>query len=230
MELTSQLTSLKKKAMKKIGEAAEEHDTSRIRILSELADKVEEDMTHLAAIEERVNSYEKELARSTHLPSSPSKLKELLKDITENIKTVGSSRSQRKKMGQDARNRFVELGPKVGFRLIPLGGKTYRTASGKKVGITFANELEGKPDRWWLGIKDDHYDVVVLLCNQESGKMLHFALPYEYIEKIWPSLSRSAGEVKFNVIREGETYSLLVPPQRRESISMFLSKYGPLKD
>jgi len=229
VELTSQLTSLKKKAMKKIGEAAGEHDISRIRVLSEIANKIEGDLTHLTAIEERVNSYEKELAHSTHLPSSPSNLKDILKDITENIKRVSPSRSQRRQMGQNARNRFVELGSRVGFRLIPLGGKAYRTTSGKKIGVTFANELEGKPDRWWLGIKDEHYDVVVLLCNQGSGSMLDFILPYEEIKEIWPSLSRSAGEVKFNIIREGETYSLLVPPQRRESISRFLGKYGPLK-
>lgn len=230
MELASQLTSLKKKAMKKIGEAAEEHDISRIRILSELANKIEGDLAHIIAIEERVNSYEKELAHSTHLPSSSSSFKDILKDITENIKSVSPSRSHRRQMGQNARNRFVELGSRVGFRLIPLGGKTYRTTSGKKIGVTFANELEGKPDRWWLGIKDEHYDVVVLLCNQGSGGMLDFILPYEEIKTIWPSLSRSAGEVKFNIIREGKTYSLSMPPQRREAIGRFLGKYGPLKD
>jgi len=230
MELTNQLTSLKKKAMKKIGAAAEAHDISQIRVLSELANRIEEDLRLLAGMEERVNSYEEQLAQSTPAPSTPSNLKDILSDITKNIKSITPKRYQRRQIGQDARSRFVALGSRAGFRLMPLGGKAYQTSSGKKVGITFANELEGRPDRWWLGINDDHYDVVVLLCNQQSGSMLDFILPFEDIRRLWPSLSRSAGEVKFNVIREGETYSLSMPPQRRESISRFLGNYGPLKD
>lgn len=223
MELADQLKKLKAKAMKKIGEAAAEHNTSRIRTLSGLANRIEEDQRALSEIEERANAYVAELSESTSASPSSSTFKDIIEDISKTVR-----KTSRHGKGKDARKMFVDSGPRLGFHLTPTGGRLYQTTSGNKVGIAFANEQ--KPDRWFLDLKNEDYDVVVLLCKRGTGEMLDFVLPHEMLKKIWASLSRHADSVKFNIIRDGDNYYLLVPPQRRESISRFLGNYVTLKD
>ena len=103
---------------------------------------------------ERVAAYERELSNSgaTALPTP-----------------IMQSRHV---TGGNARAQFVEDCARRGAILTPLHGKVFQTGSGKKTVIAFASELEGKPGRWWLGVKDATYDVVVLLCKPANGKTL----------------------------------------------------------
>lgn len=224
MELSARLEGLSGRVMQKIGEAAERHDVPRIGVLSALADRIEEDRRLLEALRERADRYENDLS-STPTPATLAPSRASAADNSSRPRARDSKRGE----GKDARARFVDSLRRSGIRLAPLAGKVYRTEGGKKLGIPFANELEGKPDRWFLGLKDGNYDVVAFLCNRRDGDTLEFVLPDELLRPIWSSLSRHAGEVKFNVVRDGNNYYLLVPPQRRESMTQFLRNYAALK-
>ena len=231
MELSVRLTNLKKKVMKKIADAALAHDTRLISKHSHLATLIEEDEKALEAMEERVNGYEKDL---NDLSSSTEEVEidwsaEVAKARAEAHRDSSRMRkSKGRQMGHEARMLFVSAGRKLGYSLIPLGGNLYTTPKEKKVVIAFANEH--KPNRWFLGVQDDNYDAVVLLCQQSTGRMLEFILPREALGKFWTSLSRSGGQVKFNITRSGENSWLLVPGRAQESLNRHLGAYTALKD
>jgi hypothetical protein len=224
MEVQNRLTNLKKRVMTLIADAATEHNTRVISTYSPIANWIEETQHHVARIEEQINGYEKNLENLAHPLTDP---KEQSMEHDEVVEISEPGQSQRKQLGDEARQQFVDLCP---IPLRRVSGKLYETNNGEKVGIPFANELERRPDRWWLGIKDDRYDVVILLCRpQNSEVMLDFVLPPDFLKRVWHGLSPSAGEVKFNIVREGNNYSLLVRPRRRESINQFLGNYRPLE-
>ena len=218
MELVRRLETLKEETMKKIQAAASKANTLRIKHLSGIADRIENDERTIAAVIERIAAYEKDLNNSeaTHLP-------------TPNISIDHPVMQSRHATGSNARAQFVENCARRGTNLTQLNGKVFQTGSGKRVVIAFASELESKPGRWWLGVKDATYDVVVLLCRPVNGKTLEFVLPNQFLTKLWGSLSRSGHEVKFNLLQETGNYYLLVPPQRRESINHFAENYGPIR-
>jgi hypothetical protein len=222
MELNAKLSDLKKRIMKKIAEAATKHDTQSITAYSGIANRIEQDEHALAMLGKRVNDYETVLNHP--MPTSHQQKIEIIETTTDLKRIKG------REGGLNGRKRFVGAGPNRGYQLTHLGKSIYRTARGKKVGLTFANENDQKPGAWWLGTPDSKYDIVVLLCQQDDGEALEFIIAQQDLEKFWGLLSRSAGQVKFNIVRDGANYYLLIPGHGRESINRFLGFYGPLKD
>jgi len=90
--------------------------------------------------------------------------------------------------------------------------RLYQTPSGSSVGIAYASENQDKrPDKWWLGLPDQRYDVVVLLCEKADGTLLDFVLPRSFLGPAWPSLTRSGGQVEFHVEQSGATFNFRTP-------------------
>jgi hypothetical protein len=125
--------------------------------------------------------------------------------------------------GNGARAKFLQHLATQGVVLRRLGGKKYRTNSGLSVGIPYASELDIRPDSWFLGLADERFDIVVLLCDTASGEKLEFFLPTEFVKEIWNVLSRSHGQVKFHVLRAGSTYELRIPGGQLRPITQYLN-------
>jgi hypothetical protein len=99
----------------------------------------------------------------------------------------------------------------------------YKTPSGKIVGMPSATELRGRPDQWFMGISDEHFDFVILLCETASGQLLDFVFPPDFIKEIWPYLHRdSKSQVKFHVLRDGVNYELKQRDVAPKGIGRFL--------
>jgi hypothetical protein len=236
MEFDERFKELKARVMKKIAEAAIEHDTGKVTHLSRLAGLLEEDQQVLVGLKERIEGYQEEINGGARVAVTAD-LKLALPSGSHSQR-VPTQRSREedghsaRAQGFETRQRYVAHLVGRGIQLSPVkgkpGGKVYRTNSGSVVGLTFANELDAKPERWWLGIKDGKYDVVVLLCNRSREAPLDFVLPSELLRRIWSSLSRNGHQVEFNVRKDGQSYYLLVPYQRQESITSFLGNLGPL--
>lgn len=224
MELATQLMNLKKKTMQKIAEAAGAHDTKRVTSYSALANRIEDDERTLANVIKRIGEYEKEVAD----PTNTSTLREILDEVASTKSRTRKIRSSTgKEEGFMARESFLDAGADRGYRLIPLGKTVFETNKGHKVAIPFANEQ--RPDRWFLGISDEKYDVVVLLCQGKDGDLLDFIVPRDFLEKFWRAFSRSGGQVKLNVSRHGKIWYLVVPGYEPQTIGSFLRNYGPLR-
>ena len=97
--------------------------------------------------------------------------------------------------------------------------------------IAFANEID-RPnliDKWFLGLKDEPTDIAVLLCQDLQGKVNDFVLPVAELKSTWKTLSRSGGEIKFNVRHRQGVYLLLDPKGEPINISKYLGKYQIIK-
>jgi len=113
--------------------------------------------------------------------------------------------------------------------LVRREGKKYETMSGRVVGVAYARELDVKPDAWFLGYEDEMPDYLVLLCEEAVGQLLDFVLPPDIVGCVWKQLSRSGGQVKFNVIRSGCNFYLRVPGSQHLPINQHLGKVETLR-
>lgn len=101
----------------------------------------------------------------------------------------------------------------------------FETKSGKTIGMPFANEYPSrKPGRWFLGLPDQNFDFVILLCETDSGALLDFVFPTDFVSDIWGLLSRqkSHGPVKFEVFRCRTDDELKVKDGVAKNIRRFL--------
>ncbi len=107
-------------------------------------------------------------------------------------------------------------------------GKKYRTVTGKSVGVAFANELPGLSNKWFLGLVDEPTDVAALLCRATDGKLYDLVLPIQELGAAWESLSRSGGQVKFNVRKDPSSIVLLVPGGNGFDVTQHVGSYESL--
>ena len=122
---------------------------------------------------------------------------------------------------------FLKKAVKNGIHLEHIKGSIYETQSGYKVGIAVATER--KPDRWFLGLLLESFDHAVLLCKPDTGDTVEIFLPKKFFDEYRNKMSRSGGQMKFNVARRGSGYAILVPGTDGVSASKFLGDYSLLK-
>jgi len=147
-------------------------------------------------------------------------------------KTVGvslvASNGSRKARGKSARAEWLSQCAKSGILLAHLRGRIYETSKRARVGIAYASEQAERPDKWWLGLRDEPYSVIVLLCQDGNGKLLDFVIPIQTLSPFWKVFSRHGGQVEFHVERAGSNYALRVPGGRSVPMNSFLAEYKSL--
>jgi hypothetical protein len=111
--------------------------------------------------------------------------------------------------GAEIRAAFVRAASERGLRLAPLRGTLFSTDDGGRVGIAVATER--KRDRWFLGLPEGGFDAAVLLCQTNAGKVLEVCLPNSFFVHFGSRLSRSGGQLKFNVVRRDGHVFVIVP-------------------
>jgi len=129
-------------------------------------------------------------------------------------------------IGKEIRMDFLRKVSEQGIHLEQTKGSIYETPSGRKVGVAVATER--KPDRWFLGLPVG-IDQAVLLCQRENGDVVVVCLSKDFLAEYDDKMSKSGGQVKFNVTRRGSGYSLLVPGTDGINVSRFLEDYSQLK-
>lgn len=204
MDLREKLADLKNRAMVAVGEAAtKEQDTGRMAFFADLVLEIERDEKAAVALEDRITNYEERLRGPGELPG-----------VAQRLRPIRPSSAKRR--GREIREEFT------GRRsLRPERGVIYRTQSGSRVGIAVATETG--PNRWFLGLPDTQLDWVVLLCHADED-VLDFVLPMTSLSDVWLQLSRSGGQVKFNVNRRNGGYHLQVPGAGPLDIRPFLGR------
>jgi hypothetical protein len=141
--------------------------------------------------------------------------------IIENQKKISP-----KKEGAMVRERWVKM---MLSKNIMLKGhnKRYHTKGGISVGIAFANELDSSQlvNKWFLGLKDEPTDVVVLLCRDKEGNLNDLIIPIGTLGYTWKALSRSKDAVKFHIVRRRDEFLLEIPGGEPLNISKYLRNY-----
>lgn len=132
-----------------------------------------------------------------------------------------------REIGRTIREEFVNKLLRSGIELRQSKGTIYKTSSGSRVGIAVATERQ--PDRWFLGLLKDSFDHAVLLCQSEKLGTIEICLPKDFFTKYGNKMSSSNGQMKFNVVRKGKAFNILVPGTDGVSASEFLGGYVLLR-
>jgi len=128
--------------------------------------------------------------------------------------------------GRASREKYLGRLLARGIQLTQLNGRTFRTSSGKRVGIAYASESHA--NRWRMSLPDEQYDLLVLLCETSSGETLDFVLPPHYVKTVWGRLTHSTNQREWHVQRFGRNYEL-EPKKRLGQITIYLSRLEPLR-
>lgn len=134
-------------------------------------------------------------------------------------RTVGQT-PERNGAGKTSKRESLEWADKTKIGYASLRGlrrrsrSMYSSRGGLTVGIAASRWRRGEPT-CFLGLSEnlpDSWDVVVLLCEVD-GRVLDFAIPQLEVEELWPSFSRSNGQIKFHIQRGKGlgNYELCVP-------------------
>jgi hypothetical protein len=142
---------------------------------------------------------------------------------------VTSTRSRSaKRAGAEMRAQWVSHVKGLGINLQGRG-KRYMTPSQATVGLAPANELPGKPNRWFSGLADEPTDVVVLLCRSSTGRLYDLVVPISGLGRRWDLLSRSGGQIKFNIRKDISDFLLLIPGNEPLRVTQYMGNYEPLR-
>jgi hypothetical protein len=207
MSYKEKLPELRHQIFQQIGRAAREGDTREVNRLARLAKdcddagSLDESLSHL------ITRITVELAPQNHQPNV--REPDATLKVTGNNLKPADGPSPRQKANQIRTAYVNELSQKLGYNLRRRSEIIYETQSGKVIGMPYARELGKLPDRWWLGVPDERFDFLVLLCETSTGDLLDFVLPPDFVKQVWNSLSRdSNGYVKVNVFKTGLDYEL----------------------
>lgn len=169
-----------------------------------------DEVIRLATAVREYDSALRVLQRSAERVSAELKGPEQADDSMESATTLHATAIQpalsKNARGKLRRAEYIRKLAAKGVALHHTKGRLYETDSGKGVGIAYASEVS--PDKWWMGLPDQHFDVVVLLCESRSNQVLDFVLPPALVAKMWPLLSRHANQREMHVQRTGVNYEL----------------------
>jgi hypothetical protein len=134
----------------------------------------------------------------------------------------------RKERGKASRDEYLRKLLAKGINLIRLKGRTFKTLSGKRVGIAYASEVLA--NKWWMGLPDEQFDIVILLCQTSSGETLDFVLPPNFVTRVWSRLtfSKAQRQREWHVVRSGPNYEL-DPKKALGEITSYISRLDPLR-
>ena len=221
MDLQERLSKLRTLAFQKIADSAKKGATNEVNKLGLIPKECERLMEMVRSIESQTATIESDLAQATTRQRG-GRVASTNGQTTNSDYDHGNGSPRHK--AKTIRMKYVnDLTEKSGIRLQRKTEVVYETASGKKVALPYATELTNLPDRWWLGLPDEHFDFVVLLCETNSGQLLDFVFPSHFVEEIWRLLSRDhKSHVKFNIFRGGSDYELRLRDGGAQKIRRFL--------
>jgi hypothetical protein len=131
---------------------------------------------------------------------------------------VASRSKGKKERGKQLRRNYISKLQQNGVLIKPFDNIWAETAKGLLVAIPTAN-MEWRPGRWFLGLPEAKVReriskggvVIILLCQSAEGSKLDFVIPPNIVETIVGKLSKSKGQLKFNVKTVGNRYYLVIP-------------------
>jgi hypothetical protein len=126
--------------------------------------------------------------------------------------------------GDRRRVEFAHRLSQLGKRLIQVRGALYRNQAGDVVGIAYASERV--KDGWFLGLPEGAFQHAVLLCEPTGARVLAVCLPRTFFDRYEKHLSRSQGQLKFNVKRRGGRYHIPVPVVGAVDVTEYIDNFG----
>ena len=132
--------------------------------------------------------------------------------------------------GNIRRENFKRVAKSKGIHLTKISGVVHRTQNNRIVGIASASESNEKPGTWFLGLPDENYFTVVLLCGKKHCPETFSVIPSnQFISRFIDKLSTdSQGQIKFNIIKTSDNVYMRIPGNDDAEISEFVDNYENL--
>jgi hypothetical protein len=209
MDAREQLTNEKAALLKQIAEFAQKGNSQEVLIITE----------RLKRVEFLLDKYERLIQEITDFKNVHGEI-----DKAEDIK--GFEEQTGRGYGKIIRMEVLRKLSKQGIQLENFKGSIYKTKSGYKVGIAVATEKNG---RWFLGLPVHGFDHAVMLCKCDNDVVVEIYLPKEFFDEYRDKMSQSAGQMKFNIVRRGNGYTILVPGTNGVNVTNYVGDYSILK-
>lgn len=227
MDLETRFNELLVEARKRLSQSASSESPERLSALIRVVQECDDAIRHLRRLEEVGMRIRGELNGGGGSQGETSQI--YVQPTSARVPGPPRSRRDGKADAERERQQLLNTLRSEGLNLHREKGKRmYRTDTGKRVGICFANE-DKRGDIWWMGIPDEQFDVLVPVCRTVSGDVLVFVLPREFVAQVWPLLSREkrSGQVEFHVRRSGPNFELSDAPGTQ--LNQYLSAYNLLR-
>lgn len=211
MDIGRVLDHLKAESFREVEQVAKEGDAARVheidrrlQVIERLSSQYADLMTAVGALQER--------------GGQPT-------DVTPVVFHARINELSPKAYAKRVKGKFLEeLKATTGANLQLIHGVIYQAPSGAKVGLAFSTE--GKPGRWFCGLPEGAFDQALLLCEAQcGGEIIALSLGKEFLTKYGGSLSRSSNQVKFNVVRQGSSFVVVVPNVGRVNVDACRNNY-----
>lgn len=132
------------------------------------------------------------------------------------IGTAFIATSNNKEMGMLRRASYISQLKQQGILISQITRVSAKTPENLWVAIPFATER--RPNRWFLGLPEkevleriDNCGLAIILLCQQQDNILDFVLPPSKVQEIATQLSKSQGQLKFNLKKLGNSYHLVIP-------------------
>ena len=219
MDPKNELIHEKSKLLKEISLAAQRGDSREVLVGGEKLRKIEDLIIKCENLLRDISDLS-----TANLTIQPS----LLEDRkSETGKDVRPAETAGRGIGRTIRQNFLKKASENELHLKHIKGSIYATQSRNKVGIAVATERNS--GRWFLGLPLDGFDHAVLLCKPDLGEAVEICLPKSFFDGYGDKMSRSSGQMKFNIARRGSEYAILVPGTDGVSVSKFIGNLSLLK-
>ncbi len=141
--------------------------------------------------------------------------------------SITSGVASNKEMGMRVRESYISKLQHSGVQIDQVD-RIWAKANGNLwVAMPFATER--RPNRWFLGLPESEVFervrngglAIVLLCQSNMGDTLDFVLPPIKVEEMASQLSKSQGQLKFNLKKVGNRYQLVIPDRGTVDVSEY---------
>lgn len=147
----------------------------------------------------------------------------------------GSDVISKKEMGMRVRESYISRLQHSGVQIDQVDTIWAKAYGNLWVAMPFATER--RLNRWFLGLPemevlkriDDGGLAIVLLCQSRTGDILDFVLPPSKVKEMVYQLSKSQGQLKFNLKKARNRYHLVIPRHGTVDISDYKGKVSFLQ-
>jgi hypothetical protein len=98
------------------------------------------------------------------------------------------------------------------------------TEKGERVGVAYSSEHSS--GRWWLGIKNDSYKAIVLICEKDTGGMVRLVLPGEFWASHVENLKDNKnGRYMIHILYQRGVYHWVEANGKKVALDNFIDAY-----
>ena len=127
--------------------------------------------------------------------------------------------------GKERRNKFVNIIKSKGFIIKHIKGIKYRI-NNKIVAIPTATMIN---NGWFLGIRDEDYDNVILVCEMDNGEINGIIPELDFFQKHFNLFSRDTkGQIKFNLGYSNNNIQWIIPNSDLINVNSYVNNFNNL--